>query len=113
MIEAIIIIIILVLIIYYFTMMPSASTSASTSTTEKFSPYVSTLTHDIRRSDPAFDRWVVDDTANPLGRSSEYLLFNQTNGWIYPSITPLEDPSIDLSKYDLTNIPAARGYSST
>jgi hypothetical protein len=74
---------------------PSSSTSAQPPSSEKFSPYESTLVHDMHRDDPSGDV----PSANPLGRSSEYFLFNQMNGWAVAPITPKPMPSVDPSKY--------------
>jgi hypothetical protein len=82
---ATIIIVLLIIVIFYIkkfkiTTLPSTTSTSVAPVVEKFSPYESTLTHDMKRSDPAFD----DDanSANPLGRSSEFILFNQLNNWI-------------------------------
>lgn len=68
------IIIALMVIIYFVATMPAQTPPANS---EQFSPYISTLAHDIKRSDPAFDI----PQANIPGRSSEHMLFNQLNGW--------------------------------
>jgi hypothetical protein len=47
---------------------------------EEFSPYVSTLVHDIRRSDPSYDVPRFPD--NVPGRTNETYLFNQLVGWV-------------------------------
>jgi hypothetical protein len=65
--------------------------------TEKFSPYVSTLAHDERRSDAAGDV----SSANPPPTRPEAALFDQLDGWAI--ITPLKITSngtpVNPSKY--------------
>jgi len=73
----------------------TSSTSVQPPTSERFSPYESTLVHDMHRDDPSGDVL----SANPLGRSSEYFLFNQMNGWAAAPIRILPPQSTDPSKY--------------
>lgn len=68
--EIIIVIVLLIILIYYVTK------------AENFSPYVSTLVHDTRRSDPSFDESYPGQFDRVKGRSSENILFNQMDGWI-------------------------------
>jgi hypothetical protein len=74
------VIVLLIVLIFYFTYEMNhkcSSVAVPATKTEAFSPYVSTLAHDIKRSDPQFD--FEHDYVPP--RNNEYQLFEQTLGW--------------------------------
>jgi hypothetical protein len=66
------VIIVLLLVVIYIIAQRRATAPAA----EKFSPYESTLVHDMHRDDPSGDV----PSYNPTGRSSEDFLFDQIRG---------------------------------
>jgi len=70
-------IILMVLVLFWITCQFGLVEKVQGQGQEHFSPYESTLAHDMYKSDASGDV----PSANPAGRSNEKVLFNQLLGW--------------------------------